>query len=424
MEELIDKAVPFTAKFIFLDVETANTDGNICQIGAIVCDNGKVVKIINELVNPRAEFMHDSKHTGLHGIDENTVKDSPTIQEVWEENFSFYSQDYIFIGHNIISADSTWLLNDLRRYGINLGRICCYDTLEMAHQFINPEIYKNINYKLSTLCRCLNINQNKAHDALDDAVACFHLFNFFIDNNTFDINDFKYYKRLPLTSEEEKELYALYDKKSKLSDNIKILKTFRKAMKANDNDLVCNISIEHSIDFIDNSELYNLIVGIPDDAVYTKDEITQISEAISNLQETLDTVKNKISEFYCPARTKKTNNFKVSSKQSRNINVNEIAASTVVNEEKDADFDGKTFVITGEFENMTREQALSVIVERGGIIKNTISRKVDVLVNADNRTSTKTKAAEELQAEGHPIKIVNEEQFMHMLESNDAIDLN
>ena len=106
-----------------------------------------------------------------------------------------------------------------------------------------------------------------------------------------------------------------------------------------------------------------------------------------------------------------------------NVNVNEIAAATAVNEEKDADFDGKTFVITGEFKTMTREQALATIVERGGIIKSSVSKKVDILVNADNRTSTKTKAAEALQAEGHHIKIINEELFMRMLESNDAIDL-
>jgi len=72
---------------------------------------------------------------------------------------------------------------------------------------------------------------------------------------------------------------------------------------------------------------------------------------------------------------------------------------------------------------MTREQALSIVVARGGIIKAGISSKVDVLVNADGRTSTKTQKSEELQASGHRIKIVNEEQFMRMLESNEAIDL-
>lgn len=107
----------------------------------------------------------------------------------------------------------------------------------------------------------------------------------------------------------------------------------------------------------------------------------------------------------------------------RNVNVHEIAAATTVNEEKDADFDGKTFVVTGEFKTMSREQALSVIVARGGIIKTGVSSKVDYLVNADGRTSLKTQKAEELQANGHRIRILNEAQFMRMLEDNNAIDL-
>ena len=102
--------------------------------------------------------------------------------------------------------------------------------------------------------------------------------------------------------------------------------------------------------------------------------------------------------------------------------MNEIAATTAVNEETDADFNGKTFVITGEFKTITREQALRIIVERGGKIKGAVSKQVDVLINADDRTSTKTQRAAALQAAGHQIRIVSEEQFLRMLESNDAID--
>lgn len=104
------------------------------------------------------------------------------------------------------------------------------------------------------------------------------------------------------------------------------------------------------------------------------------------------------------------------------VDVNEIAATTAVNEETDADFKGKTFVITGEFKTITREQALRIIVERGGKIKGAVSKQVDVLINADDRTSTKTQRAAALQAAGHQIRIVSEEQFLRMLESNDAID--
>lgn len=106
-----------------------------------------------------------------------------------------------------------------------------------------------------------------------------------------------------------------------------------------------------------------------------------------------------------------------------NININELAATTAIHEEKDEDFNGKTFVFTGELKKFTREQAMSKVISRGGFVKNGVSKKVDVLVHAENDITTKVKKAMELQAQGHPIKIITEEQFMQMLESNDAIEI-
>lgn len=107
------------------------------------------------------------------------------------------------------------------------------------------------------------------------------------------------------------------------------------------------------------------------------------------------------------------------------LDVHEIAATTSVHEETDKDFDGKTFLFTGTLQFFTREEAMRKVVERGGIIKNGISSKIDVLVNAnpDNVTTTKVEKALAMQKEGHPIKIISEEQFLEMLESNDAIQI-
>lgn len=105
--------------------------------------------------------------------------------------------------------------------------------------------------------------------------------------------------------------------------------------------------------------------------------------------------------------------------------VHEIAATTSVHEETDKDFDGKTFLFTGTLQFFTREEAMRKVVERGGIIKNGISSKIDVLVNANpnNVTTTKVEKALTMQKEGHPIKIISEEQFLEMLESNEAIQI-
>lgn len=107
------------------------------------------------------------------------------------------------------------------------------------------------------------------------------------------------------------------------------------------------------------------------------------------------------------------------------IDVKEIAATTSVNAEKDNDFNGKTFLFTGSLQHFSREEAMRKVVERGGIIKNGISNKVDVLVNAnpDGVTTSKVERALAMQAAGHRIKIISEEQFLEMLENNDAIEL-
>nr|DAH53904.1 MAG TPA: DNA polymerase III subunit alpha [Caudoviricetes sp.] len=107
----------------------------------------------------------------------------------------------------------------------------------------------------------------------------------------------------------------------------------------------------------------------------------------------------------------------------RKIDINAIAATTEEEEVKDDDFNGKTFVFTGEFKKMVREQAVAIVIANGGIVKPGVSSKVDFLINAGNINSSKQEKALALQQQGHRIKILTEEQFMQMLESKDAITI-
>lgn len=293
----VGQAVPFTEKLIFIDVETANKKGNICQIGAIVCNDGVITKIIDILINPNAEFAHDKTHTGLHGINEETVKNSPTLKEVWEQYFGFYSSEYIFVGHNIKSADSTWILQDLKRYGINLKCIYCYDTIELARRYIAKERFNNNDYKLSTLCKCLNIEYDILHNALEDTIVCFELFCYILQNNEVDLRRYYYPKRLPLTIDEERTLNKLRKQLYEITYKTKILKEFRKAVKEQNNELAFTLSTEHSPNFVEDIELHQLLVGIPDDAIYTNEEVKKITAKINELQQKKQIIQTKIKEI-------------------------------------------------------------------------------------------------------------------------------
>lgn len=83
---------------------------------------------------------------------------------------------------------------------------------------------------------------------------------------------------------------------------------------------------------------------------------------------------------------------------------------------------GITFCITGELNHLSREQAETLIQQRNGTVKGSMSKKVNYLVraslfdpNALNGVSTKTRRAMELIAEGKPVQIIDEDTFMNIL---------
>ena len=85
-------------------------------------------------------------------------------------------------------------------------------------------------------------------------------------------------------------------------------------------------------------------------------------------------------------------------------------------------FEGKNFVITGEFHHFTRSQLCDYITSRGGTVKSAVSKKINyLLVGVENLNriadsvgckSTKILQAEKLEASGIDIIIMNEKQFL------------
>ena len=73
------------------------------------------------------------------------------------------------------------------------------------------------------------------------------------------------------------------------------------------------------------------------------------------------------------------------------------------------DFSGKTFVLTGELEEYTREEASDLIKKRGGKTTGSVSKKTNYLLLGENPGS-KYKKAKSLGVE-----ILSESQFKKML---------
>ena len=72
-------------------------------------------------------------------------------------------------------------------------------------------------------------------------------------------------------------------------------------------------------------------------------------------------------------------------------------------------FAGKTFVLTGTLDTMTREEASALIAERGGRVSSSVSKKTGFIV-AGRDPGSKLEKAQELG-----VSILDEQQFRAML---------
>ena len=73
-------------------------------------------------------------------------------------------------------------------------------------------------------------------------------------------------------------------------------------------------------------------------------------------------------------------------------------------------FAGKTFVLTGSLEKMTRFEAQELIRSRGGNVSGSVSRKTDYVIAGPGAGSKLADATE------HGVSVLSEEQFLALLD--------
>lgn len=73
---------------------------------------------------------------------------------------------------------------------------------------------------------------------------------------------------------------------------------------------------------------------------------------------------------------------------------------------------GKSFVITGSLEGLSRDQAKERVRQNGGKVVSNVSKKTDFLLLGENEKAT----AKEKDAKKYGVKIINEEEFLKMIE--------
>ena len=148
---------------IVYDLETTDYNPKRAEIVEIAA---KRLNIIGNEVERYHQYVKPSRaipaaSTRVHGIDNETVKDAPSIEAVLP-GFLGFIQDRILIGHNVIEFDNIILERDLRRLDVGLSNPC-YDTLVTAQR-----LYPRESCNLEALSEKFGIEHDTMHRAIED----------------------------------------------------------------------------------------------------------------------------------------------------------------------------------------------------------------------------------------------------------------
>lgn len=163
--------------FVAIDFETSY--GHIpCSIGIVEFVDGIAVNEYYSLIRP-IDLKFNPINSRINGIYIEDVFNEREFDEIWNEIEHFFI-DRVIVSHNS-STDITVLEKTLDYYKIHKPFYDSYCTLKFARRLVDLE-----NYKLSTLAKHFNIDQNNYHNALEDAFVCgkifYYLFDYSINN--------------------------------------------------------------------------------------------------------------------------------------------------------------------------------------------------------------------------------------------------
>lgn len=182
--------------YTVIDIETTGLSKNyhqITEIAAAKIDNGVIVDNYQTLVNPQVRIPPFI--TQLTGINNQMVKDAPTIREVLP-SFVNFLQDDIFVAHNA-SFDFGFLDYNLAiHHGKNLvnPRLC---TRKLANRLL-PHLSRK---RLEDLCAYFKVNNSHAHRASGDVHATALVFNSMLNilhtKGISEVNEILKFERAP-----------------------------------------------------------------------------------------------------------------------------------------------------------------------------------------------------------------------------------
>ncbi len=156
---------PNLSDMVIYDLETTGTDpkkANIVELAAMrLSAIGDEIEKLHDKVKPPGGYIPKSS-TRIHGIDEQAVKNSPSIEMVLPK-FRKLIQDRILIGHNVAEFDNQILDRKMEKYLTQRLHNLHYDTLKTAQR-----LYPRQRCSLEALAERFGIESKRFHNALED----------------------------------------------------------------------------------------------------------------------------------------------------------------------------------------------------------------------------------------------------------------
>ncbi len=156
--------------YTIVDIETTGNGikGNkITEISIFKYDGYEVVDEFTSLVNPECEIPYFI--TGLTGIDNDLVRNAPTLIEIADQILEM-TMDTIFVAHSV-GFDYNVIKNEFKSLGLDFTR------KKLCTVRLSRKLFPGYNsYSLGKLCSSLNIPLTDRHRARGDAQATTLLF--------------------------------------------------------------------------------------------------------------------------------------------------------------------------------------------------------------------------------------------------------
>ena len=159
---------------VIIDVETTGLDidkNDVIEIAAQKIQNGQVIDEFQTLLKTDIP-VRDSEE--IHGYSDEYLEKHGIDAVTAYQQFMAFAGDSVMVGHNIQHFDVPILKSHSNRLLLTLPDWEIYDTLDLAHRFIDTQ-----RYDLFALSKTLNLSKAPTHKAMDD-VQCtkellFHL---------------------------------------------------------------------------------------------------------------------------------------------------------------------------------------------------------------------------------------------------------